>query len=103
MVGNYAVIYNIQDVTNMHELNNLQVVNSFMEADKFVDTGFTLFSSHNEYSDKDGQISRINQQVETNRRNDLFFFWKKIIDVDQSDELSEQVLHKRKSMSGYLC
>ena len=73
VVGNYAVIYNIENVKAMFQVKSLQTINQFLETDKFVDTGFKLSSSQNEFN-KDGEIeSKKEHTYETNARGTIFF------------------------------
>ena len=46
-VGNFAVIYDIQDAKAPKEVSYLENMTQFMMKDGFVSTGFDLYSSHN--------------------------------------------------------
>ena len=73
MVGNYSVVYCIKNLDDMYEVGSLQTMNQFMDANSFVDTGFRLFTSANKYNSTGEITERLENNIETNARSDLFF------------------------------
>ena len=63
-VGNFAVIYDIENAKAPKEVSYLENMTQFMMKDGFVSTGFDLYSSHNEIQDSKEKI--ITHQIMTN-------------------------------------
>ena len=72
-VGNYAVIYNIEDLNNVFEVRSLQSIDTFMSSDNYVDTGYQLSTSKDKYDQYGNLSQRIQNCVITNGKGDLFF------------------------------
>ena len=73
VIGNYAVVYCLKNLDDMYEVGSLQTMNQFMDCNAFVDTGFKLFVSENKYSPTGDITCRVDRQIESNARTDLFF------------------------------
>ena len=72
-VANYSVIVRIDDLTFIQDQDYLQTTNQFMRVRSYVDTGFDLYSSQNEYNDFGEIEGRLNKRIRTNNRGDLYF------------------------------
>ena len=74
-MNNYAIIYNIENLLDIHEVCFLQNIQQFTQnPSRFVETGFVLDSSELDFvKDKNGTVNTEKTHVTTNWRNTLSF------------------------------
>jgi hypothetical protein len=86
-VGNFAVIYDIENAKAPKEVSYLENMTQFMMKDGFVSTGFDLYSSHNEIQDSKEKI--ITHQIMTNNYQDLSYTENMETDVESGNSVTK--------------
>ena len=72
VIGNYAVIFDIENERDIREVKYLENTDSFLNPEHYVQTGFVLASSHTDQ--EDGSDFTLRQSLVTNLHQNLVLY-----------------------------
>ena len=88
VIGNYAVIYNIENVKEIREIKYIETTDQFLKPENYVQTGFVMSSSHSDI--EDGYAHILRQSIVTNVHQNLLFSDE--VKIWQSDQSVEKTI-----------